>query len=202
MKLEKILWSLQDFTSEQKRAIALFFLIMLGFSSYLFIATRGDAVELPTRVEVSQPATKMIYIHVAGKVKRPGVYPLLEGSRVGDAIKAAGGQRKGISLDQVNLARLLRDGEQIYLTKVAGNPISSMRKSSQPRSGSELNRTININRATASDFLSLPGVGPVIAARIIEYRKTVGPFLDINDLLKVSGIGSKTFAQMKARLTL
>jgi competence protein ComEA len=137
-------------------------------------------------------------VHVAGKVKNPDVYPLLQGSRVADAIKAAGGAKQGVDLSDINLARILVDGEQIY---VGYQPkvISSSKSSSSKKSYSGI---VNINRGTKAEFDSLTGIGPVIASRIISYRNQNGPFMSIEDLLKVSGIGVKTLARIKPRLTL
>jgi competence protein ComEA len=140
---------------------------------------------------------KTILIHVAGKVKRPDVYPLLAGSRVSDAIKAAGGANKGVDLGDINLARVLVDGEQVYVGYVAKANSSSSKSSKSRFTG-----VININRGTKAEFDSLTGIGPVIASRIINYRNTNGPFLALDDLLKVSGIGSKTLERIRPRLSL
>jgi len=137
-------------------------------------------------------------VHVAGKVKNPDVYPLLQGSRVADAIKAAGGAKKGVDLSDINLARILVDGEQIY---VGYQPkLSTSSKSSTSKKS--YTGIVNINRGTKAEFDSLVGIGPVIAARIISYRNQNGPFMSIEDLLKVSGIGTKTLSRIKSRLTL
>jgi competence protein ComEA len=124
------------------------------------------------------------------------VYPLLHGARVADAIKAAGGALKGVDIGEINLARVLIDGEQIYVGYVP--------KTSSPnaKSGKKYTGVININRATKTEFDSLVGIGPVIAARIISYRNQNGPFIALEDLLKVSGVGPKTLEKMRSRLTL
>jgi competence protein ComEA len=144
------------------------------------------------------PVAKNILVHVAGKVKNPDVYPLLQGSRVADAIKAAGGAKKGVDLGDINLARILVDGEQIY---VGYQPkVSTTSKNSTGKN--IYTGIVNINRGTKSEFDSLVGIGPVIAARIVSYRNQNGPFMSIEDLLKVSGIGTKTLSRIKPRLTL
>jgi competence protein ComEA len=143
------------------------------------------------------PVKHTILVHVAGKVKKPDVYPLLQGSRVADAIKAAGGAKKGVDLSDINLARILIDGEQIYVGYVAAVDRSTPKNSVKKYSG-----IVNINRATKAEFDSLVGIGPVIAGKIVTYRNQNGSFMAIEDLLKVSGIGAKTLERIRPRLTL
>lgn len=189
----------QDYTYSQRRALIAVSLIAILFATFLFTNTRGRAVaQESAKPTLTMPAVaKTILIHVAGKVKRPDVYPLLAGSRVSDAIKAAGGANKGVDLGDINLARVLIDGEQVYVGYVAKANSSSSKSSKSGFTG-----VININRATKAEFDSLAGIGPVIASRIINYRNTNGPFLALDDLLKVSGIGSKTLERIRPRLSL
>lgn len=189
----------QDYTYSQRRALIAVSLVAILFATFLFTNTRGRAVaQESAKPTLTMPAVaKTILIHVAGKVKRPDVYPLLAGSRVSDAIKAAGGANKGVDLGDINLARVLIDGEQVYVGYVA-----KANSSSSNSSKSRFIGVININRATKAEFDSLAGIGPVIASRIINYRNTNGPFLALDDLLKVSGIGSKTLERIRPRLSL
>jgi len=189
----------QDYTYSQRRALIAVSLVAILFATFLFTNTRGRAVaQESAKPTLTMPAVaKTILIHVAGKVKRPDVYPLLAGSRVSDAIKAAGGANKGVDLGDINLARVLIDGEQVYVGYVAKANSSSSKSSKSRFTG-----VININRATKAEFDSLAGIGPVIASRIINYRNTNGPFLALDDLLKVSGIGSKTLERIRPRLSL
>lgn len=189
----------QDYTYSQRRALIAISLVAILFATFLFTNTRGRAVaQESAKPTLTMPAVaKTILIHVAGKVKRPDVYPLLAGSRVSDAIKAAGGANKGVDLGDINLARVLIDGEQVYVGYVAKANSSSSKSSKSRFTG-----VININRATKAEFDSLAGIGPVIANRIINYRNTNGPFLALDDLLKVSGIGSKTLERIRPRLSL
>ena len=197
MDLEKLKDNFLNYSPEQRRALLLPALAALGFALFLLIASRGEAVEAPPIKIVENAAKKTLFIHVAGEVKRPGVYPVIQGSRVVDAIKAAGGAKTGIELSQVNLARVLVDGEQIYLSKE-----SAVKSSSNRANQKAFNGVVHSNRATVSEFDSLDGIGPVIAKRIVKYRETNGPFVDIADLQKVDGIGAKTFEKMKDRLSL
>jgi competence protein ComEA len=129
-------------------------------------------------------------------VKNPDVYPLLKGARVADAIRAAGGALKGVDTSDINLARILVDGEQVYVGYIP--KVSSSSK----RSKQKFNGIVNINRGTKAEFDSLQGIGPVIAGRIVAYRNQNGSFMALEDLLKVSGIGPKTLERIRARLTL
>lgn len=199
MDFAKLKEDFQDYTYSQRRALIAVSLIAILFATFLFTNTRGRAVaQESAKPTLTMPAVaKTILIHVAGKVKRPDVYPLLAGSRVSDAIKAAGGANKGVDLGDINLARVLIDGEQVYVGYVAKANSSSSKSSKSGFTG-----VININRATKAEFDSLAGIGPVIASRIINYRNTNGPFLALDDLLKVSGIGSKTLERIRPRLSL
>ncbi len=199
MNFAKLKEDFQDYTYSQRRALIAVSLVAILFATFLFTNTRGRAVaQESAKPTLTMPAVaKTILIHVAGKVKRPDVYPLLAGSRVSDAIKAAGGANRGVDLGDINLARVLIDGEQVYVGYVAKANSSSSKSSKSRFTG-----VININRATKAEFDSLTGIGPVIASRIINYRNTNGPFLALDDLLKVSGIGSKTLERIRPRLSL
>jgi competence protein ComEA len=199
MNFAKLKEDFQDYTYSQRRALIAISLVAILFATFLFTNTRGRAVaQESAKPTLTMPAvSKTILIHVAGKVKRPDVYPLLAGSRVSDAIKAAGGAQKGVDLSDINLARVLVDGEQVYVGYVA-KVSSSSSKSSKTR----FTGVINVNRATKAEFDSLTGIGPVLASRIINYRSANGPFLALDDLLKVSGIGSKTLERIRPRLSL
>ena len=200
MNLNNLKADFQDFSDQQRKALVFISLVAIGLALFLFTTTRGSAVaqESPTPALSITPVTKNILVHVAGKVKRPDVYPLLQGSRVADAIKAAGGAKKGVDLGDINLARVLVDGEQIYVGYVpkvsSGSPSRASKKS--------YSGIVNINRGTKAEFDSLTGIGPVLASRIISYRNQNGPFMAIEDLLKVSGIGSKTLERIRSRLSL
>ena len=199
MNFAKLKEDFQDYTYSQRRALIAISLVAILFATFLFTNTRGRAVaQESAKPTLTMPAVaKTILIHVAGKVKRPDVYPLLAGSRVSDAIKAAGGANKGVDLGDINLARVLIDGEQVYVGYVPKASSSSSKSSKSRFTG-----VININRGTKAEFDSLTGIGPVIASRIINYRNTNGPFLALDDLLKVSGIGSKTLERIRPRLSL
>ena len=186
-------WFDLNFTPIQKRALLAMSAIVVVIS--VLIVIRGNTDEItPPPVIVEQVQAPQIFVDVTGAVNTPGVYTLTASSRVIDAIKAAGGSAPGADLSTINLARVLADGEQIYVDAAVTNS-KGVRVSSPKRSG-----PININRATVSDFDSLDGIGPVIASRIVDYRKTHGPFITVEDLQKVSGIGAAKFAQIKSKI--
>lgn len=138
---------------------------------------------------LSAPLTGEVVVHVTGAVASPGLVRLPAGSRVNDAIEAAGGARSPKALASINLARVLVDGEQI----VVGGSASASGSSSSTAGG------INVNSASASELEALPGVGPVLAERIVAWRTTNGPFRSVDELSEVSGIGDAVLAQIRTQ---
>lgn len=186
-------WFDLHFSLNQKRALAaLALLILLG--SLVLVAHGNSNPQPSTEIIPITIAEPEIFVDVTGAVNNPGVYTLTGKSRVIDAIKAAGDSAPGADLSTINLARVLNDGEQIYVDSTVINA-SGVRVSKKIPSG-----PININRATARQLDALDGIGPVIAARIVEYRKVNGSFLSVDDLQKVSGIGAAKFAQIKTKV--
>ncbi len=186
-------WFDLHFSHNQKRALGLLAAIVLVLSVFIVIRgnTQSSAAPEIVPVTIAEPE---IFVDVTGAVNKPGVYTLSGKSRVIDAIKAAGDSAPGADLSTINLARVLNDGEQIYVDSLVMNS-SGQRVSKKTPSG-----PININRATARQLDALDGIGPVIAARIVEYRKINGSFLSVDDLQKVSGIGAAKFAQIKSKV--
>ena len=186
-------WFDLHYSQTQKRALLIIGSLLLLLS--VFIVARGNSQ--PSQALQVTPITIVepeIFVDVTGAVNKPGVYTLTGKSRVIDAIKAAGDSAPGADLSTINLARVLNDGEQIYVDSTVVNS-NGVRVSKAVRSG-----PININRATARQLDALDGVGPVIAQRIVDYRKINGSFLSIDDLQKVSGIGAAKFAQIKSKV--
>ncbi len=137
-----------------------------------------------------------IIVDVAGWVREPGVYEFTPGDRVIDAIDRAGGPRKGADLTTLNLAAPLTDGTQIVIPK-PGSTTSGDPGSSGDASTSAGTTLININSASETELEELPGVGPVTAAAIIDYRTQNGPFATVDDLIDVTGIGPSTLEQIR-----
>lgn len=144
-------------------------------------------------------ATK-IMVHVAGNVNNPGVYELPYGSRVKDALVAAGGANADADVNALNLVEVVTDGQKITVpSKVSTVTIGSLAQS--PGGVTSAGGAININTADEKTLEELPGVGPALAKRIIEYRAQQ-PFTSVEELKNVSGIGDKKFEQMKDRIKL
>ena len=188
-------WGDLHYSSLQKRGLAIIACLVILISA-LFVL-RGSSQEViaaPAPLEMESISRQTLMVDVAGAVMNPGVYSLPLNARVFEAIKAAGGLKKGADTSDINQARILRDGEQIYVypttTSSGGVARPAMRK----------NGPVMINRATVKDFESLDGIGPVLANRIVSYRKINGPFAAVEDLLKVPGIGQSKFAQFKEKL--
>lgn len=186
-------WFDLHFSINQKKALAVIAVIVVSVSTLLVIQGRSQT-ETASEIIPVTIAEPEIFVDVAGAVNTPGVYRLSGKSRVIDAIKAAGDSAPGADLSTINLARVLNDGEQIFVDSTVVN--SAGRVVSKKRAAGP----VNINRATAKQLDSLDGIGPVIAARIVEYRKVNGSFLSIDDLQKVSGIGAAKFAQIKSKV--
>ena len=152
--------------------------------------------------DATSPSSGSIVVDVAGKVRRPGIATLPLGSRVVDALEAAGGARPGAHLGGLNLARVLADGEQILVGMPAADGVAAS-AASAPTSGSAgAAPMVNINSATQSELEELPGVGPVTAQKILAFRTENGAFTAVDELLEVSGIGDATLAEMAPFVTL
>lgn len=153
------------------------------------------------------PSASSFLVHVVGQVHRPGVVRLPAGSRVDDALRAAGGATRSADLALVNLARPVSDGEQIHVPKPGEMPAPppaappAAGSGGAKESGSAASGPVNLNTASEADLDSLPGVGPVLAARIVQWRTTNGRFTSVDDLGEVSGIGDKLLAQLRPLVT-
>jgi len=186
---------------EQKRGLIIIFALTVGIAGFYFFNSRPsmqpalvpDLNSGIVQEKVLETPVNLI-INVAGKVNNPGVYQLPQGSRVIDAIKAAGNQRKGVDISDINLARLLVDGEQIL--------VGSAKPSSGRTSVKKIttDNPLDINRATIAQLDTLPGIGPVTAQRIIDYRTNVGRINSVDELKKISGLGGAKFEEIKSLL--
>ena len=156
-------------------------------------APQGETVPLPSdsAMMVAGDAAPMsaspgtVTVHVAGDVKSPGLYELKSGARVAEAIEAAGGAMNAADMDALNLARPVRDGERIAVG------------ASEAQAGG----LVNLNTASEAELVTLPGVGPVLAARIISHREANGPFTSVDDLDAVSGVGPAVLAGLREDAT-
>lgn len=150
-----------------------------------------------------------VVVHVVGAVLHPGVYTLPAGSRVVDAVDAAGGALGNAALGSLNLARILADGEQVYVFTideaaagaVAGPGAPSTPGGSAAASSPSAGGLVDLNTATAEELDALPGIGPSTAAKIVSDREANGPFATPEDLMRVSGIGAAKFDALKDLVT-
>jgi competence protein ComEA len=139
--------------------------------------------------EAEAPELGIVTVHVAGAVRRPGLVTVSVPARVADVVAAAGGAEAFADLGAMNLAAPVGDGDRVEVPAWGGVPGPS-----EPDAGEG---GVDLNRATANELQTLPGVGPVIAARIVEYREENGPFATIEDLLDVPGIGESKLAELR-----
>jgi competence protein ComEA len=192
-------WSDLHYTTPQKRSLAAVAVLVLLSSSFFIIRSSSASETITPPPLVIENVQAPLVIDIQGAVAKPGVYRVPAGSRVVDAIKKAGGVTKVGDPSDINQARLLNDGEQIYIYAKSGSSTSKSQPAKvKPRTAS----FVAINRASAKEFEALDGIGPVLASRIVTYRKSNGPFLAIEDLLKVPGIGDATLAKFKSKLRL
>ncbi len=157
----------------------------------------------PTRAQTATPGP--IQVYVAGAVARPGVYAIPWDSRVQQAITAAGGAIADADLVRVNLAQRVHDEEQIYVPH-QGEGVTPILATPAPRTistgvASAPGQRININTADISELDALPGIGPALAQRILDYRQANGSFRRAEDIKKVSGIADTIFERIKDLIT-
>jgi competence protein ComEA len=198
--------TLPQFSDTARRLLYIIFGSTLAIGALFFSLAQGNASPSPkpsitmgalTPTASASPIASTVVVDVAGKVLHPNIYTLPTGSRAADAIAAAGGALKGVSLTDINLAHVVVDGEQI----VVGAPpvvISSSKGTSGHGKSSTI--VVNINSATATQLQVLAGVGPVMAGKIIAYRNTHGKFTSVDGLAKVPGFGKSKLAIVKSQL--
>jgi len=195
-----------------------------GGYRYAQIKERAAGESRPALEAAGENKTREIQVHVAGAVARPGVYKLPQGARVIDAVNMAGPSGEA-ELDSLKLASPVTDGQTILvpfkasspanpvaasgsLSGTAGSPAGGTGRNAfapqqvaRPAGSAAAGSLVNINTADLNELDTLPGIGPALAQRIIQYRETNGPFNDIAELKNVSGIGDKKFEDLKDRVT-
>lgn len=161
----------------------------------------SGGLSLPSHAASPAPSGAVV-VHVAGAVRRPGLVELSGGARVSDAVEAAGGATQKADLTSVNLARPVVDGEQLLVLRrgQAGGPVAG---AAGPAGGAggpggPAGAPIDLNTATLQQLDGLPGVGPVLAQRIIDWRTEHGRFATVDELTEVSGIGERTLADLRS----
>lgn len=156
---------------------------------------------LPTSPPPSTPTPAPIRVYVSGAVQEPAVYELPPGSIVQDAIEAAGGPALDAALEQINLALELQGQQQVHVPRLGETNLLPSVSGGAAKNRVTTGGVVNINTATAAELETLPGVGPVTAQDIVEYRETHRPFETIEEIQDVPGIGPKTFAGMEEMIT-
>lgn len=215
---------LENLTIKQKRifiivgiliAISVLYFIYQGIGNEEEIDLESEMLisnhvtnEVNTDIENSTETEEdMVIVHVTGAVKNPGIVKLKEGSRIEDAIKAAGGLTENADISDVNLAYILEDGIKLRIPSISDEEISQSDILTENNgeniieenntSSTSTNNSININKATETELDTLPGIGPSLASKIIEYREQNGKFSSIEDIKNVSGIGESKYESIK-----
>jgi len=200
-----------EFRPKEATALGVLCLALVAGATFAFARSlpRSDAKPLARPVAPASPAASPtgtgIVVDVEGAVRAPGVYTLAGDARVIDALKAAGGANSSADMSTVNLARPVADGERVYVPRRGEIPPADAGPggggAGSGSGGSGAGDKVNINTASESELEGLPGIGPTLAQRIVDYRTQHGPFHDVKDLMKVEGIGQKKFDSLKDYVT-
>lgn len=190
-----------NFSKEQKIIIGLIGIIIISIIIYYMTQKIGNdeiVIDNTESIEEEEIEEK-IAIHMTGCVKNPGIIELEDGARIDDAIQLAGGLTEEADLTNVNLAYKVEDGQKIYIPSIHDIEEKEIIQENQEEIFGEENETgkVNINTAKQTELETLPGIGPTIALRIIEYRKENGEFTDIEELKEIEGIGEAKWEQIK-----
>ena len=171
-------------------------LLVLAFAGRLVLAGAQEPTSPPARAALSATSTapRTVVVHVVGAVRRPGLYELTEGSRIDEAIKKAGGPKPKAALELVNLAAPVADGQQILVP--AREDVATASAGVDPAQSLTAAK-VHLNTATLEQLDTLPGIGPVTAQKILDYRTEHGSFQSVEELDAVSGIGPARLEQLK-----
>jgi competence protein ComEA len=176
--------------------------VVVGRSAPALVAPPAQVTQPEPNASPTQ-ADASLAVHVAGSVRNPGLYELPEDLRVADAIDAAGGATRRADLDALNLAEPLVDGVKVYVPR-RGEPVAAtgMGTGQSPEQSTTGGALISINTADGLALEQIPGIGPVKAAAIVDYRTQIGSFESIDQLLDVTGIGPATLENLRPYVTL
>ena len=198
---EKLLAALASTPTANRRMFLFVFVFVMTIGAILISLNSAKPYESTSEsVTIEEPSSSIeepsVFVHVVGEVEKPGIYIVATRARVFDAIIAAGGFTKSADQSTVNLAREVSDGEQVVVMAAGAQSGSATAQTSAQAA------LISLNRASQLELEALPGVGPTLAGRMIDWRTANGGFKKKEDLLKVSGIGNKMFDGMKDLVTL
>lgn len=218
-RVRAVLATALGFTREHLATVLIVLAVGVGWTAYSLLQVRSAPVaDAAPRVESSPAAaptaapssagagTKQVVVHVIGAVRKPGVVRLEEGGRLGDAIAAAGGLAHTAAVGELNLAELAVDGTQIKIGDrrhpggwVRDGPTGT---TATTAAGSGGGAKISLNKASVQQLDTLPGVGPVTAQKIVDWRSAHGRFSSLSELQEVDGIGPKTYADLAELISL
>lgn len=203
---------IENLTIKQKIIIGVAILaIVVGIGVYFLVINNQqkeyEVNEFLSSDETERSKESTIMIHITGEVNNPGIIELQEESRIADAIEVAGGVTENADLNEVNLAFVLSDGQKIYIPNKNEKELDQEKAYITSESGNNVivkdkieegkKQKVNINEAKQEDFEQLPGIGPSIAKKIVEYREQNGKFTSIDELQEVKGIGKAKFENIK-----
>lgn len=214
---------LENLSQKQKIIVTVIAIaVLIGIISFIYNKnqTKDDTI-LENDILITNTSTNnnlvenesskdLVVVHITGSVKNPGIVKLSEGSRIEDAIQAAGGLTENADISKVNLAYVLDDGIKIKIPSITDDDIgdediineeSGENIIENDTTSSKNNKSININKATETELETLPGIGASLASRIVEYRKQNGNFSSIEDIKNVSGIGDSKYLNIKDFIT-
>jgi competence protein ComEA len=183
----------------RRLVVGLAVLAAVGLAGGYGVAVRSKPK--PTTIDLASPSPgqktkRVVYVHVAGAVGRPGLYEVVEGARVDDAVRKAGGPTETADLDALNLAAKVKDGDKVLVPDTQVDPGGG--SGADGPAGTAL---INLNTASLAELDTLPGIGPALAERIVSYREQHGGFRTIDDLLDVPGIGPAKLDEIRDHAT-
>ena len=212
---------LDNLTKKQKKiVIAIAGIVVIGIMYFIYNKNQvKEDINIENEILVNNVITNenntnddIVIIHITGSVKNPGIVKLKEGSRIEDAIESAGGLTENADITKVNLAYVVEDGTKIKIPSASEEDIGDediidsksgdniiIEENAVPSNNST--QTININKATEKEFETLPGIGPSLASKIIEYRNQNGKFESIEDIKNVNGIGDNKYEKIKDLIT-
>ena len=212
---------LDNLTKKQKIiVIAIAGIVAIGIMYFIYNKNQvKEDINIENEILVNNVSTNenntnddIVIIHITGSVKNPGIVKLKEGSRIEDAIEAAGGLTENADITKVNLAYVVEDGTKIKIPSASEEDIGdediidsksgdTIIIEENTVSSNNSTQTININKATEKEFETLPGIGPSLASKIIEYRNQNGKFESIEDIKNVNGIGDNKYEKINDLIT-
>ncbi|BBF43317.1 late competence protein comeA, DNA receptor [Lachnospiraceae bacterium KM106-2] len=202
--------------SNKKLAKIIFAIVFIGAAGLFYVFSQDTGKEeiilqqknVETHKEVKAKSQEKktventtVYVHICGMVKKPDVYELPKNARVVDGIRKAGGFKKNAASDSINQARVLKDGEQIYIPSKKEAAKKQQVTSKDTTTKQEDDSKININNATKEQLMKLPGIGEAKAEKIIAYREKNGGFQKVDQIMQIQGIKKGVYSKIKDLIT-